>query len=729
MPTAWRSRALLSWLSLHPGSHRRADVAARFWPDILDASARASLRNALWALRRALGPHAETVLIATRDRIGVSAGPAVWIDTSAFAELLGHGRLEEALALCDGELLPDLDEDWVHDARGDHRARVAEVIERLAARAEDAGDLPRALALTHRWVELDPLDEAAQRELIRRLVAADDRPRAVAVYRRLRERLRAELGLSPSSATRELMRRLVHEPEQDVTTGARPLGGRADQPCGAGWRAGAAFPPPPALDRHCPSPFVGREEELAQLRDAWSRVRAGSGPALAVVAGEAGIGKSGLLAQLGRRACSLGDVVLYGACRDEALVPHEPFVEALRHFAGVSVPAELRRRANSRAAELAILLPEVAAGDAGAPPPQTPEELRPFVLLDAVARFLAELSREVPVLLLLDDVHWIDKSSIALLAHILERPEAARLLIVAAHRDRELGEPPVLDERRMRAPVARIELRGLAPEEVGELMRAQGGRPELAAALHGDTAGNPLFVRELLSHLAESGDRVGALPQGLTAVVRRRLERVPPEGLRLLELAAVIGQDFSLDVLEQVSGLAPDRVSELVDTAARARILIELPGELGRFAFSHAVVRQTLTEPLTRAHHARVHRRVAEAIEHLHADDLDPVLPSLAYHWSHAGAAHAHRAVEIAERAAQQAEQKLAHAEAVELYTRALKLLADDDARRRRLMLRRAVAYVATVHTVIDAPRAGPDGERPAEPAISQERPPASRRR
>src|SRR4051794_15208548 len=200
-PASRRAWALLAWLALHPGEHDRATLAARFWPDVLDASARASLRSAIWALRRALGPGAETHLLATHERIALKPQ---FVDALAFEALMAEGRPAEALALGEGELLTGLQEDWAVRARDAHRERVLEAHEALARAAESAGDLAEAVRRTRAQVALDPLGEEPHRRLIRRLAQAGDRPAALAVYARFAERLRRELAIAPSGATRRL---------------------------------------------------------------------------------------------------------------------------------------------------------------------------------------------------------------------------------------------------------------------------------------------------------------------------------------------------------------------------------------------------------------------------------------------------------------------------------------------------------------------------------------------
>lgn len=196
-PASRRARGLLAWLALHPGEHARGTVAARFWPDVLDSSARASLRSAAWTLRRELGPAAEGALTAGRDRIGLRCET----DLTEFEAHIAAGRLREAVELCSGPLLAELDDDWVLEARDEHSERLAAALTRLAAGAATPQE---AMTWARRRLTLDPLDEEAARDLMRRLTAAGDRAAALAVYERLSDRLRTGLGLAPSPDTRAL---------------------------------------------------------------------------------------------------------------------------------------------------------------------------------------------------------------------------------------------------------------------------------------------------------------------------------------------------------------------------------------------------------------------------------------------------------------------------------------------------------------------------------------------
>lgn len=207
-PTSLRARALLAWLALHPGSHPRAAVAARFWPDVLDSNARASLREALATLRRELAPAAGAHIVASAERLGLAAD-SVQTDVHAFRQRLRLGELEAAVeAAGAGELLADFNDEWVHQEREALRDQLAGALAALARRAEEASDAAAALQWTRRLVALDPLAEQPTRSLMRRLALGGDRAAALAAYGRLRDQLAADLQIAPSAVTRQLADRI-----------------------------------------------------------------------------------------------------------------------------------------------------------------------------------------------------------------------------------------------------------------------------------------------------------------------------------------------------------------------------------------------------------------------------------------------------------------------------------------------------------------------------------------
>jgi DNA-binding SARP family transcriptional activator len=700
---SWRARSLLAWFALNPGAHPRGEVASRFWPDVLDSSARASLRNALWALRRALADDAERALIATRDRVGLAEPPDVWVDVTVFREHVAAGEFEEALALSRGDLLAGLDEEWVYEYRDLHREALSDLLERLAARAEAQGDVAGAIAASRRRANLDPLAEDAQRALIARLARSGDRAGALAAYDRLRERFRRELGISLSDETRVV----IHEVRR-----ATPPEPARDQPTlpGGDWRPGDPFPLPPRLRRRAPTALVGRGRELSVLRELWRAVREGEGARLVLVTGEAGIGKSRLVRELALEVREEGAVVLHGSADEDLLVPHQHLVAAFEHFFAVAAPDELSRRIGSRAADLEPIAP----GLPGAPRDGAPEGRR-YRLFEAIAGLLDELSAETPVLLLIDDLHWSDQGTAAILRYAMEARPEMRVLVLATQRPAEMpatGPTAEALRRLSHGPyVERMPLSGLSNPEIAELAQGLSGRElagELVRGIQSETAGNPFFVLEVVRDLSDSDRTASVLslaqaevPERVRDVVNLRLSRLAEATLRVLTVAAVIGSEFELSLLEQISDLDDDDLAAALDEAVGAALLTEtLEGDSESFSFSHALLRRTVLTRLTRSNRRRVHARVAAALE---ATKGHVALLEIAYHLCEAlPATDRDRALDYATRAAEQATVGLAYAEGVELFTRALAILPPEDDRRKRLSLKRAVAYQGLFHALRD---------------------------
>src|SRR4051794_30285146 len=249
-PASRRAWSLLAWLALHPGVQSRAGVAAALWPDVLDASARQSMRSALWSLRSALGEEGAASLLATRDGIALTD---LDTDLARFEALLAAGDAAGAVQLADGDLLAGFEEEWAIAARDEHRARVVDVLCALSERATGA----EAVALARQAVKADPLAEAPARALMSALAASGDTAAALAAYERLAERPRRALRVAPCAATRELADGL-RAPRADPGATAPSRSPRGD--------AG----------------LVGREAELARLQAAWATAREGRGGVVSV---------------------------------------------------------------------------------------------------------------------------------------------------------------------------------------------------------------------------------------------------------------------------------------------------------------------------------------------------------------------------------------------------------------------------------------------------------------
>src|SRR4051812_9353326 len=432
-PASKRAWVLLAWLALNPGEHPRSRVAASFWPDVMDQSARASLRSAVWALRRALGEAAPAHVVSTRERIGLVDA---WVDVQEAERLARDGRLEEAVELAAGDLLPGVEDDWALRARDAHRARVIELLEELA---HDAGDPADAVRWTRRQVALDPLGEDVHRRLMERLAAGGDRPAALEVYTRLSERLRRELGVAPSEPTRALAQRL---------------------------RAGDSNAVPAAASARA-LPLTGRDRELRELLAAWEAARGGLG-GVVTLSGEPGIGKTRLVQELARHADGAGARVATGAALDlGGGAPFGIWAELLRELVRDLPPAPAD---GAWTGEAARLLPEL--GPPATPPAPDVERAR---LLEAVASLVEWAAADRPALLVIEDVHAADSASLELVAYVGRR--LSRLPVLLAMTRRELPRRPEVDalEHELRARGALAGELALAPlqrSDVAALARA-----------------------------------------------------------------------------------------------------------------------------------------------------------------------------------------------------------------------------------------------------------------
>ena len=262
------------------------------------------------------------------------------------------------------------------------------------------------------------------------------------------------------------------------------------------------------------------------------------------------------------------------------------------------------------------------------------------------------------------------------------------MLLLGTYRETEL-EPghsllELVGDVRREGLLKRLDLGGLAEPEVAELVAAlgvNGAEPAFVRALHGETEGNPFFIEEVVRHLRESERELHAdislteagVPDGVREVTARRLRRLDPESRQALQFAAVIGREFDYDVLEAVAPIHDDALIAALDDGVDARVLRET-GRVGRYAFTHALVRATLYDGLSRLRRARLHGRVGEAIVRLRGSDLDPYLPQLAFHFAQAAPVEQpDRAIDYALAAARRADRLLAWEEAAQHYRAALR--------------------------------------------------------
>ena len=630
-PKARRAWSLLANLALASGPQARSELAARFWPDVLDSSARASLRSAIWSLRQALGP-AESYLVVDRDHVGLAVGPEVWVDAIAFESLVLAGSEQEAVALCRGELLEGFEEEWALSARDAHRERLLDVLERLAAGCQAAGERNGAIEWTRRQVAVDPLGEESHRRLIGRLAASGNRATALVVYRTFAERLRRELAVAPSPPTRELAESLRKEPEEHPAGGATAPEDADDvglldraRPVGVARSFTAMFTN--AL------PLVGRSPELDRLVKIWGSVASGHG-GVVTLSGEAGIGKTRLASELLARAA--GEGALTASCAALDLGGAAPFglwaelirglLETVPHPpADVAWPDDLAR-----------LAPEIQARF------QRVVSERPFVspdlerarLLEAAVALIEWAARDRPLALLIEDTHIADASSLELTGYVARRIATLPVLFILTRR--QLPRRPEADQLehalRLRGLLrAELTLDPLEPASAAELARSAAALTEQDVAQVVKLAeGNALLTVETARAISR-GEREPSA--GIRGAVRGAFASLTAAGQSFVELTAVAARELEHS---EVTALPIERPTDAAVQALDSGLLVTRERRIG---FRHALLRDAVYADLPEPRRAELHeswartllaceqaggaRRSAEVARHLRFAGLD----------------------------------------------------------------------------------------------------------
>ncbi|MBA9005673.1 BTAD domain-containing putative transcriptional regulator [Thermomonospora cellulosilytica] len=645
-----RQRGVLALLVAARGQVVPVDrMIEDLWRGEPPARALMSLQAYVSNLRRLLEPGRPP---RTPARLLVSASPGYAlrlppesVDAWRFEDLLdqartvtdpraARARLAEALGLWRGPAFAEVaDEPWAaaETARLNELRLVA--TELHVAAGLRIGDPAAVVPEAERLTRDEPFREEGWRLHALALWSSGRQADALATLRRARGVFAEELGLDPGPGLTALEEAILTQ-RTDVLRETVPP------------------PPPPAPPpRPAPvieAPFVGRRAELSALVTAAAEAAA-DGARIALVTGEAGLGKSTLLEHLGRRLERDGWLVAVGHCPEvDSAPPAWAWTEALRAITAVTSPGEF-------ADDLAPLLTDTEPVNADATAGR-------FRLRRAVWKWLAAVAAQRPVAVVLDDLHWADAATLELLGGGLG--VRAPILVVAAYRADESGHLTETLASLARATPLRLALPRLNAEAVAQLVRAEcEADEETIAGIAERTGGNPFYVRESARLLKGEGALVALseVPEGVRDVLRRRLARLPEGGVSILRLAAVAGRESSVDVLVKAADTDEDGVMDALDAGVIAGLLNE-PAP-GRVRFVHALVRDTLIADLSRLRTARMHARIAAALEG--TDDI----AALAHHYARAGSP---KAVGYCVQAAELAEARYAHDVAADLLTDAV---------------------------------------------------------
>lgn len=441
--------------------------------------------------------------------------------------------------------------------------------------------------------------------------------------------------------------------------------------------------------------FFGRARELDLVDQAVKQARSTQRCQVVLVAGEAGMGKTTLVAQAARAAHDMGATVVFGHADEDLSVAYRPWIEVLTELVRHGDPKALARLRSAQRGALDRLVPDIGVGDERVSDPDTER----LLLIEGTVELLAAASENAPLLVVLDDLQWADTASLQVLRHVTASSTPMNVTLACTYRDTDLGPSDpfttLLADLHREDNVVRIALRGLDDVDLVALLVAAAGHDldeagiGLAHALRRETDGNPFYAREIIRHLGESGaiflrddgrwavaDDVKdlGLPNSIRDVVGRRVGRLGDEAGRVLPLAAVIGREFDFDLLAELADVDEDPLLDLMEAAVGAALLVEseIPS---RYRFAHALIQHSLYEELSATRRQRAHQRIGEALERRSPSDDPATLGELAHHWVAATRpTDVGKALDYVRRAGDAARDALAPDDAIRWYQQALEL-------------------------------------------------------
>lgn len=465
------------------------------------------------------------------------------------------------------------------------------------------------------------------------------------------------------------------------------------------------LPPRLAAARHLP--LVGRSRELESLEDVWADVLEGHRQVV-FVGGEPGAGKTRLIAEVAGALHDNDVTVLVGSSSPDAGVPYQPFTEMLDYLFNNAPPGSLSGFLERGGLELRRLTASVTRHRSDLADVGEANEVRRD-LFDAVSEFVAALSAVRPLGIFLDDLHWAQAPTLALLEHVLHALTATRLLVLTTFRttapDRSDELSARIAELHRLEGVRRLDLGPLDTEAIAEYVSVRSGlslREALppAALLRARTGGNPFFLREIWADLERQGGvrALGSsrrIPASIGDTLAARLARLDDDVRSVIELAAVLGDTFDLATLVAAEEVDADRTIACVDLAVDVGLIEPVEPGASRYSFVHSLTRQAVTDRMSHSRRALLHARAAEALE---SQGSDPsVVRRLARHYLAAHVLGFHdRALHYCEKAGELAERSLAFEDAAAWFERAASLPECEPERRARMLLLAAANHVRT---------------------------------
>lgn len=459
------------------------------------------------------------------------------------------------------------------------------------------------------------------------------------------------------------------------------------------------------LDRIVRGRLVGRERELLQARQLWQNSVSGEGQLL-LISGEPGIGKTRLMHEIATEAEVSGGQVLVSECQPESSAPYAPFAQITRRALrnnGHELPDPVLAELVELSPELRLDYPDVVQN------PRLDPEAEQRRLFENVVSFCNILCQDMPLMVVLEDIHWADSGSLRMLEYLARRTRQKPVMFLGTYREIELDEALPFHEALLsmtrRRLGKRVKLERLDKDSTHDLLAVifeEQITQEFLDGIFKETEGNPFFIEEVCKALVESGEvwfedgqwnrapdmEEVNIPQGIRVTIQSRVKKLSQDTQEVLLTAAVIGREFNYDTLKSVTGMEEDQLIGCLEEAMNKQLIEEMrAGGEERFSFSHALIPGAILENISGLRRTRLHRRVAAAIEELHPEHYE----RLAYHWGEAG--DEEKGLEYTIKAAEVARLAYANADAVRLYSEALDLVPGDQPERFDLLAGRAAVY------------------------------------
>jgi DNA-binding SARP family transcriptional activator len=593
-----KATALLAYLAVTGRAARRETLTGLLWPESGPERARATLRRTLSTLRSALG---NRWLAVDGDSVGLD-GKGLLLDVDLFHEVLrgdpSHDDLVAAAGLHRGDFLEGFGirdsaafDDWQQLEADALRRELADTLDRLAASHASRHEVTQGIACARRRLAIDPLNEAAHRQLMRLYALGGDRSAALEQYRACVRTLDRELGVRPLEETTALYHAVAE-------------GASLSTP------APEAVPSEPAGPTTYP--LVGRDAECDALGAALRDV--GPDGRLVAIEGEAGIGKTRLVEEFVGPFRTEGRVALSTRChRDETELAYGLVIELIRAALGDGrvVAAE-----QWWLGEVARVMPEV-----GTPPsPGLDSVAAQSRFYEAVSALLLEaLDSDRPGVLVVDDAHWADDASLGFLAYLVHRLSGRAILLIVTWRAEEASSAHPL--RRLLADAQRdrtgraVALRRLARGDVLELVHSAGRGEDLGSRLYRETGGLPFFVVEYLDALSRDADEAGdwPIPGGVRDLLEARIATMHELAAQVAAAAAVLGGSFDAETVRDASGRGEEETVQALEELVEGG-LIQETGE-GEYEFRHEQARGLVYDSMSLARRRLLHRRAADALD------------------------------------------------------------------------------------------------------------------